>query len=275
MDGNARHRLTALPEGLRIATETEKKDGPHLTEHTTVRFPYFFVTVPAPCPYLPGRQERKVFTRLNGDDPVALNDALTNAGFRRSQGIAYKPACEGCQACVSVRVPVAAFEPSRTQRRILARNTDLTLREQPPLATEEQFALLRHYLEARHPGGGMVEMDALDYAAMIEDSPIETHVAEYRDSSGRLHAACLIDRLGDGLSLVYSFYDPEQPVRSLGTLVVLSQIERARALGLPYVYLGYWIEGCRKMVYKARYQPLEGLGPDGWKPMRIDLPGQE
>lgn len=241
-----------------------------MTEHPTVRFPYFFVTVPAPCPYLPGRMERKVFTRLNGDDPVGLNDALTHAGFRRSQGIAYKPACDGCQACVSVRVPVKDFKFSRNARRIRSRNDDLRLRETPPFATEEQFALLRHYLEARHPGGGMVEMDALDFAAMIEDSPIDTHVAEYRDDDDRLLAACLVDRLADGLSLVYSFFDPDDETRSLGTNVVLSQIERARALGLPYVYLGYWIDGCRKMVYKARYQPLEGLGPDGWQPLRIE-----
>lgn len=240
-----------------------------MTEHTTVRFPYFFVTVPAPCPYLPGRLERKVFTRLNGDDPAGLNDSLTNAGFRRSQSIAYKPACEGCNACVSVRVPVARFAPSRGFRRVLARNDDLVLDERPPVATEDQFALLRTYLESRHPGGGMVEMDALDYAAMIEDSPIETHVAEYRDPTGRLHAACLIDRLHDGLSLVYSFYNADDAARSLGTMVVLSQISRARQLGLPYVYLGYWIEDCRKMNYKARYQPLEGLGPDGWKPLQI------
>ncbi|MCF4164285.1 arginyltransferase [Zavarzinia compransoris] len=241
-----------------------------MTEHPTVRFPYFFVTVPAPCPYLPGRMERKVFTRLNGDDPVGLNDALTHAGFRRSQGIAYKPACDGCQACVSVRVPVDRFTFSRNSRRIRTRNADLRLREVPPFATEEQFALLRHYLEARHPGGGMVEMDALDFAAMIEDSPIDTHVAEYRDGDDQLLAACLVDRLADGLSLVYSFFDPDDETRSLGTNVVLSQIERARILGLPYVYLGYWIEGCRKMVYKARYQPLEGLGPDGWQPLRIE-----
>ena len=247
----------------------QKKDRLSLTEHSTVRFPYFFVTVPAPCPYLPGRLERKVFTRLTGDDPIALNDALTHAGFRRSQGIAYKPACEGCQACVSVRVPVDRFQPTRSMRKIMARNADLTLSQALPFATEEQFGLLRNYLEARHPGGGMVEMDALDYAAMIEDSPIDTHIAEYRDGAGRLYGGCLVDRLGDGLSLVYSFFDPDDAGRSLGSMMVLGQIERARQLGLPYVYLGYWIDGCRKMVYKARYQPLEGLGPDGWKPLEI------
>ena len=259
--------------GIKRAEAGRKRRAP-LTEHPTVRFPYFFVTVPAPCPYLPGRMERKVFTRLNGDDPVGLNDALTHAGFRRSQGIAYKPACDGCQACVSVRVPVEAFRFSRGAKRIRARNADLHYDEAPPIATEEQFDLLRRYLEVRHPGGGMVEMDALDFAAMIEDSPIDTHVSEYRDETGRLQAACLIDRLADGLSLVYSFFDPDDATRSLGTNVVLSQIERARALGLPYVYLGYWIDGCRKMVYKARYQPLEGLGPEGWKPLQIRPAGE-
>lgn len=240
-----------------------------MTEHSTVRFPYFFVTVPAPCPYLPGKLERKVFTRLIGDDPVALNDALTQAGFRRSQSIAYKPACETCEACVSVRIPIRQFRPNRTMRRIEERNQDLHFSEQPASATEEQFALLRSYLEARHPGGGMVEMDALDFAAMVEDSPILTHVAEYRDPAGRLRAACLIDRLSDGLSLVYSFFDTDDARRSLGTYIVLSQIARARRLGLPYVYLGYWVDGCRKMLYKARFQPLEGLGPEGWKTLAV------
>ncbi len=238
-----------------------------MTEHSTVRFPYFFVTVPAPCPYLPGKLERKVFTRLIGDDPVALNDALTQAGFRRSQSIAYKPACETCEACISVRIPIARFQPNRTMRRIAERNGDIQFLERPASATEEQFGLLRTYLEARHPGGGMVEMDALDFAAMVEDSPINTHVAEYRDASGRLRAGCLIDRLSDGLSLVYSFFDPDEAQRSLGTYIVLSQIERARRLKLPYVYLGYWVDGCRKMLYKARFQPLEGLGAEGWRPL--------
>ncbi|WP_439814694.1 arginyltransferase [Zavarzinia sp. CC-PAN008] len=238
-----------------------------MTQHT-IRFPYFFVTVPAPCPYLPGRMERKVFTRLTGDDPRQLNDALTHAGFRRSQGIAYKPACEGCHACVSVRIPVERFQPSRWMRRVMRRNDDLQMQSAPPVATVEQFDLLRRYLGHRHPGGGMTEMDDGDYAAMVEDSPVDTHVAEYRDTHGTLVASCLTDVLGDGLSLVYSFFDADQRDRSLGSHVVLSQIALARARGLPFIYLGYWIEGCRKMVYKSRFQPLEGLTPDGWRPIR-------
>jgi arginine-tRNA-protein transferase len=238
-----------------------------VTEQSNVRFPYFFVTVPAPCPYLPGRLERKVFTRLVGDDPRALNDALTHAGFRRSQGIAYKPACEQCQACVSVRIPVDGIETSRWMRRVTRRNEDLVAEAVPPIATEEQYALLRRYLGTRHAGGGMTDLDAFDYAAMVEDSPVDTHVVEYRNAAGRLMAACLTDVLADGLSLVYSFFEPDFPERSLGSHVVLSQVERARARGLGFVYLGYWIEGCRKMVYKGRFRPLEGLGPDGWTPI--------
>ena len=239
-----------------------------MTEQSSVRFPYFFVTVPAPCPYLPGRLERKVFTRLVGEDPRALNDALTHAGFRRSQGIAYKPACEHCQACVSVRIPSGELAQTRWMRRTTRRNADLVAEAVPPIATEEQYALLRRYLGARHEGGGMTDMDAFDYAAMVEDSPVDTHLVEFRErAGGRLMAVCLTDVLADGLSLVYSFFEPDEPGRSLGSHVVLSQVERARALGLGFVYLGYWIEGCRKMVYKGRFRPLEGLGPDGWQPI--------
>ncbi len=244
-----------------------------MTEQSNVRFPYFFVTVPAPCPYLPGRMERKVFTRLASENPGGLNDALTHAGFRRSQGIAYKPACENCQACVSVRIPVARVAQSRWMRRITRHNEDLVAEITSAMATEEQYALLKRYLGARHAGGGMADMDAFDFAVMVEDSPVETHVVEYRNKAGQLMAACLTDVLSDGLSLVYSFFDPDLPERSLGSHVVLAQIELARSLGLEFVYLGYWIEGCRKMVYKSRFRPLEGLGPEGWKvidPARLD-----
>jgi len=217
--------------------------------------------------------ERKVFTRLAGDNPRSLNDALTHAGFRRSQGIAYKPACEQCHACVSVRIPVAHVTPSRWMRRISRRNDDLVAEIVSAMATEEQYALLKRYLDARHAGGGMADMDAFEYAVMVEDSPVETHLVEYRNKAGDLVGACLTDVLSDGLSLVYSFFDPDLPERSLGSHMVLSQIDLARSLGLEFVYLGYWIEGCRKMVYKGRFRPLEGLGPEGWQvidPTRLD-----
>ena len=235
-----------------------------------VRFPRFFVTSPAPCPYLPGRTERKVFTELKGPHAEQLNDALGRIGFRRSQTVAYRPSCLDCRACVSVRVVTGEFRPSSTQKRILNRNADLVASECRPWATAEQFELLQRYLAARHPGGGMAAMDEVDYADMVEHTNVSSYVIEYREPSedgkqGRLVAACLTDRQGDGLSMIYSFYDPEHEARSgLGNFVILDHIRRAAEAGLPYVYLGYWVEGSPRMQYKIRYRPLERLGPDGW-----------
>jgi arginine-tRNA-protein transferase len=243
-----------------------------LTEQLGTRFPQFYLTSPAPCPYLPGRMERKVFTRLSGEVARALNDALTHAGFRRSQNIAYKPSCESCQACISVRIVVDAFEASRSLVRVGERNRDVAAEVVDPWATEEQFTLLRRYLDVRHQGGGMSEMSMFDYVAMVEDSAVETHLVEYRrqggDRSGELVAVGLTDVLSDGLSMVYSFFDPSQTARSLGTFMVLDHIEQARSRGLPYVYLGYWIDGCQKMSYKARFAPLEARIGAGWAPLK-------
>jgi leucyl-tRNA---protein transferase len=245
-----------------------------LTEQFNPRFPQFYLTQPASCPYLAGKLERKVFTRLAGEHAGALNDTLTHAGFRRSQNIAYKPACEGCNACVSVRILVDAFEPSRSFKRVIAANPDLESTLVEPWATEEQFGLLRLYLDARHRGGGMSDMTMFDFVAMVEDSAVRTHLMEYRvrskpgEEPGRLLGVALTDALSDGLSMVYSFFDTSEHERSLGTFMVLDHVEQARARGLPYVYLGYWVDGCRKMSYKARFKPLEALGPDGWRPLR-------
>ncbi len=236
-----------------------------------VRFPRFFVTSPAPCPYLPDRDERKVFTELKGPHAEHLNEALGRIGFRRSQTVAYRPSCIGCQACVSVRVLAGEFQPSSTQRRLLRRNTDLVTTECRPWATGEQFDLLQRYLGLRHPGGGMASMDEMDYADMVEHTPVSSYVIEYREPAdglqpGRLVGACLTDRQEDGLSMIYSFYDPEHEARSgLGNYIILDHIRRAAAEGLPYVYLGYWVEGSDRMQYKIRYRPLERLGPDGWQ----------
>lgn len=238
-----------------------------------VRFPRFFVTSPAPCPYLDGRTERKVFTELKGPHAEELNEALGRIGFRRSQTVAYRPSCLDCQACVSVRVAAEDFEASRTQARNLRRNSDLVVTECRPWATEEQFELLRHYLGLRHPGGGMAAMEEMDYADMVEHTPVSSYLMEYREPSegsrpGRLVGACLSDRQGDGLSMIYSFYDPEHEARSgLGNYIILDHICRAAEQGLPYVYLGYWVEGSDRMRYKVRYRPLERLGRDGWRRM--------
>jgi leucyl-tRNA---protein transferase len=237
-----------------------------------VRFPRFFVTSPAPCPYLPGRSERKVFTELKGPHADALNDALGRIGFRRSQTVAYRPSCMDCSACVSVRVPVEEFAPSTAQRKALRRNDDLEVTLCRPWSTSEQFELLQRYLGLRHPGGGMAAMDEVDFADMVEHTPVASHVIEYREPSpdgialGRLVGACLTDRQGDGLSMIYSFYDPEHESRAgLGNFIILDHIRQARKLGLPYVYLGYWVEGSSRMQYKVRYRPIERLTRTGWE----------
>jgi leucyl-tRNA---protein transferase len=236
-----------------------------------VKFPRFFVTNPSPCPYLPGKTERKVFTELSGPHAEELNDALSRIGFRRSQNVAYRPSCIDCKACISVRVLTKEFEPNATQRKILRRNSDLSVSACRPWSTSEQYELLRLYLEQRHPGGGMVNMDDMDYADMVEQSPVKSHVVEYRTPSrfgrpGELIGACLTDQQGDGLSMIYSFYDSEVEGRpGLGNYIIMDHILRARKAGLPYVYLGYWVQGSARMQYKARYQPLERLGPDGWE----------
>ena len=240
-----------------------------MTQHQKIDFPRFYITAPSPCPYLEGRLERKIFTRLRGESAVGINDALTQLGFRRSQNIVYRPSCEGCAACVSVRVLAEDFEETRSFRRILRANADMTGAVGAAEATREQFALLRRYLDARHAEGGMSDMDALDYRMMVEDSPVETHIIEFRSAHRKLLGACLTDMMSDGLSMVYSFFDPDLPDRSLGSYMVLWHIAEARRRRLPFVYLGYWVAGCRKMDYKTRFRPLEVLGPDGW----ASLPG--
>ena len=231
--------------------------------------PQFYLTAPSPCPYLDGRSERKVFTHLIGRRAASLNDTLTQSGFRRSQTIAYRPACENCRACVSVRVLVNEFSAGRTMRRIAERNLDLTVECVPAQATSEHYSLFRHYVDTRHSEGGMADMSVLDFSMMIEDSHVETQMVEYRvrrpDGTRELIACCLTDVLADGLSMVYSFYDPDEEQRSLGTHMILDHIARARNARLPHLYLGYWVEGSRKMGYKARFLPQERLGLAGWE----------
>jgi arginine-tRNA-protein transferase len=229
--------------------------------------PQFYLTAPSPCPYLGGKEERKVFTHLVGERAGELNNILTQGGFRRSQSIAYRPACEGCRSCVSVRVVAAEFRPTRSMRRIAGRNADIVAEMKPAVPTSEQYAIFRGYLDSRHRDGGMADMTVLDYAMMVEDSHIETRIIEYRRAGtpgGGLIAVALTDVLADGLSMVYSFFEPDEAPRSLGTLMVLDHIARARQMGLSYVYLGYWVRGSRKMDYKGRFLPQERLTPDGW-----------
>jgi arginine-tRNA-protein transferase len=278
--------------------------------------PQFYLTAPSPCPYLAGREERKVFTHLVGERAAELNNILTQGGFRRSQSIAYRPACEGCRSCVSVRVIANEFRPSRSMRRIRTRNADIVGEMRTAVPTSEQYSVFRAYLDSRHRDGGMADMTVLDYAMMVEDSHVDTRIIEYRrvafphdveeeedraqhprgarlersrrntparppaaaplrrmgtrnlrgsrGSGGDLVAVALTDVLGDGLSMVYSFFEPDESTRSLGTFMVLDHIARAQAMGLSYVYLGYWVHGSGKMDYKSRFLPQERLTPDGW-----------
>ncbi|MBL6932078.1 MAG: arginyltransferase [Rhodospirillales bacterium] len=230
-------------------------DGPH----------YFFTTAPLPCPYFADRVERRVLTELSGRDSQLLHEALTQAGYRRSHSVAYAPACPGCNDCVSVRIPAARFIPSRTQRRISKRNEDLVASEVAPVANEEQFALFASYQSARHAGGDMETMEFSDYQSLLEENTIDTALIEFR-FDGKLIAGIIIDKLSDGYSAVYSFFDTDfDSRRSLGTYMILWLIQHARDLGRNYVYLGFWIDNCRKMAYKKDFQPLEKYSQSGWE----------
>lgn len=220
--------------------------------------------------------ERKVFTELKGPHAGELNDALGRIGFRRSQTVAYRPSCADCTACVSVRVAADEFRASTSQKRNLKRNSDLIVSVCRPWSTAEQFDLLQRYLGQRHPGGGMASMDEVDFADMVEHTPVDSWVVEYREPNadgtpGRLVGACLTDRQGDGLSMIYSFYEPDHPGRSgLGTFIILDHIRRAVSEGLPFVYLGYWVEGSARMQYKVRFRPMERLTRQGWHRLSSD-----
>ena len=232
----------------------------------------FFLTAPSPCPYLPGRFERKVFAHLPLSEGASVNDSLSQVGFRRSQNIAYRPACEACEACVSARIPSAGYVFSRSERRVLDRNADLSRHVVEAEATMEQFDLLRRYLLARHAQGGMAEMGWPDYVAMVEDTAVRTHMVEYRGPSkdngpGDLIACALVDHLADGYSLVYSFFEPGLAKRSLDSFIILDHIQQAQATATPHVYLGYWVPGSAKMAYKARFDPIELLRSNGWSRM--------
>ena len=241
--------------------------------HTLPIAPQFYVTAPQPCPYLDDRFERKLFTALQGEHAQKLNDALSKQGFRRSQNVLYRPSCAECSACLSARIKVADFVPSRTQKRVLKGVSHLKRNATSPWATEDQFALFRRYLDARHADGGMADMDVFEFAAMIEETPIKSRVIEYSRPAGPgehgrpLVCVSLTDVFEDGLSMVYSFYDPSLQDLSLGTFAILDHIEIAREAGLPYVYLGYWVPGSRKMGYKANVAALEIYKGGQWVPM--------
>lgn len=248
-----------------------------MTEHKN-NFPDFYITAPQPCPYLKNRRERKLFTHLTKEKPQILIDNLLRGGFRRSQNIAYMPYCDNCTSCVSVRIVVDEFTPKRSLKRSLTKNLDLKVKRIQPLPTVEQYDLFRSYLTERHANGEMADMSVIDYSVMIEESVIDTFITEYRlpcktavhhrnsqkSDHSPLVGVALCDFLSDGISMVYSFYDTTLQARSLGTYIIVEHIEYARRLGLPYVYLGYWINGSKKMKYKTRFKPQEQLTPNGW-----------
>jgi arginine-tRNA-protein transferase len=236
----------------------------------------FYRTFPLPCPYVEGRMEQRVFTVLTSGDSTSFFDLLSRTGFRRSLDTVYQPSCPECEACVPVRILAHDFTPGRTFRRVLRANSDLRAKLLPAHATREQYDLFSRYLKSRHSDGEMANMAWEDYLAFAEDSPADTFIVEFRDpdskgvsgneSEGELLAACIIDHLSDGLSAVYSFFDPQKERRGLGNFVLLWLVEKAHNMGLSHVYPGYWIADCKKMSYKTRFHPLERLTKGGWKP---------
>ena len=232
----------------------------------SIRPRQFFASVPVPCPYLPAKVERKLVVELAGADASALFTELSRAGFRRSHGYAYRPACRNCLACVPVRIRAEGFSPTRSLRRVWRRNGDLTATEVPPVGSAEQYRLFLAYQQARHPDSEMATMSFTDYRLMVEATPVSTSVVEIRDPTGDLVGASLVDRTGDGLSAVYTFFDPALPRRSLGTFAILWMVARARELGLSHVYLGYWIGGSDTMDYKRRFPAIECLRDGAWVP---------
>lgn len=224
----------------------------------------FYYSTPSPCPYLPGHVERRIFADVSGPNAVERYEMLSEAGFRRSLGFAYRPACPGCNACVPVRIPAPRFERNRGWRRVLAANQDLTVDQEPARATDEQYALFHRYQIARHGDGDMARMDGQDYRTMLEVGAIDSFLLTLRRANGELAGVCLTDRMMNGLSAVYSFFEPDEARRSLGSFMILKLIEIAQASAREHVYLGFWIENSRKMAYKARFRPLEALGRDGW-----------
>lgn len=224
----------------------------------------FYLTAPYACSYLPDRQARSQVAAPGSLIDTSVYSELVRLGFRRSGHHVYRPRCDTCRMCVSVRIPVAAFKPSRTQRRCLTHNADLSLRLRPLVFDEAHFRLYRRYQAARHPGGGMDQDDREQFRAFLLQSRVDSVLAEF-SLDDEVVMVALVDKLIDGMSAVYTFFEPDLEKRSLGVFGVLTQIRLAQEIGLPYVYLGYWIDACNKMTYKRDYRPLEGVRDGRWQ----------
>ena len=231
------------------------------------RLDFLFATRILPCPYLPDKAERKVVVELADGSAGRDYERLIRAGYRRSGAIAYRHACPACRACVPVRLPIAGFALSRSLRRVEGANRDLDVRILAPEARAEHFDLFRRYQDGRHGGGEMADMDFIEYRALVEESHVATRLAEFRGPGGGLMAVCLFDELDDSLSAVYTFFEPSITKRSLGSYMILWLAAECRESGKSHLYLGYWIEKCAKMAYKARFRPLEMLDQGAWRPM--------
>ena len=228
----------------------------------------FFKTAPIECPYLPNRNEQLIFTHLNKANRNGMHSLMTHAGFRRSHGIVYRPNCIDCAECVPVRVRTKDFKLNKSQKRIFQRNIKIGSKLLPAVATKEHYELFLNYQRIRHSDGNMALMTFKEYQAMVEETPVNTKVLEYRENNNSLFAVALTDFIQGGLSMVYSFYRPNAERQSPGIWIILEHIHRAKTLRLPYVYLGYLIQDCSKMAYKEKFQPLEALSENKWTPIK-------